>query len=72
MEQEWVEEIEREDYFDVRIHLGGAPPTQKEKHEVWLVDGRDWQVLDTYVLEEDEHGLTAVMTNLTEVRRRTS
>lgn len=39
VEQEWVEEIEREDIFEVEQDLGGAPKIHVEKHEVWLVRG---------------------------------
>ena len=67
IEQEWVEEIERDDYFDVKIHLGGAPPIPKEKYELWLVDGNGWNVLGRHELDEYEHALTLLMAPLTEV-----
>lgn len=67
MEQEWVEEIEREDYFEIKIQLGGAPPTPKEMYEIWLVDGNGWKVLNRHECEEYEHALTFTLTKLTEV-----
>ena len=38
LEQEWVEEIERDDCFVVNKDLGGIPKLKKEKHEIWLMD----------------------------------
>jgi len=68
VEQEWVEEIEREDIFDVDTELGSAPKIQVEKHEVWLVrGGEEWIVLDQYELDNFEHGMTLKVMNLTDI-----
>ena len=67
IEQEWVEEIERDDYFEVKIHLGGAPPIPKSTFEVWLVNGNGWQILDRYELENYNKALTLLIAPLTEV-----
>lgn len=57
MEQEWVEEIEREDCFEVDQDLGFAPTIPQRKYEVWLVDASSqFSVLDKYELNEFEHG----------------
>eukprot|EP00590_Aulacoseira_subarctica_P002424 CAMPEP_0172423000 /NCGR_PEP_ID=MMETSP1064-20121228/9083_1 /TAXON_ID=202472 /ORGANISM="Aulacoseira subarctica , Strain CCAP 1002/5" /LENGTH=1845 /DNA_ID=CAMNT_0013164115 /DNA_START=41 /DNA_END=5578 /DNA_ORIENTATION=+ len=67
IEQEWVEEIERDDYFEVKIHLGGAPPIPKSTFEVWLVNGNGWKILDRYELENYNKALTLLIAPLTEV-----
>jgi len=68
VEQEWVEEIEREDCFEVDRSLGGAPPISSRVYEVWLVDAaRGWEVISTFPLEEFEHGLSMDVIALTEV-----
>jgi cleavage and polyadenylation specificity factor subunit 1 len=67
IEQEWVEEIERDDYFEVKIHLGGAPPIPKSTYEVWLVNGNGWKVLDRYELGECDKALSLLAAPLTEV-----
>jgi len=36
MEQEWVEEIERDDCFEIEKRYGGAPPIPKSVYEVWV------------------------------------
>lgn len=67
IEQEWVEEIERDDYFDVKIHLGGAPPILKSTYEVWLVSGNGWRVLDRHELGDCDKALSLLVAPLTEV-----
>ncbi|KAL3941602.1 MAG: hypothetical protein SGBAC_004076 [Bacillariaceae sp.] len=67
MEQEWVEEIEREDCFKVDTNLGGAPPIASSTHALWLVDpSAGWVVVDSYELEENEHAMTMQVLNLSE------
>lgn len=67
LEKEWVEEIERDDCFDVDTNLGGASPIRKESYAVWIVDAaRSWAILDSFELEENEHGLTVNTMYLTE------
>ena len=67
MEQEWVEEIEREDCFEVDLSLGGAPPVEASAYAVWIVDAsNNWNVVDSYELGEFEHGLTMQIMKLTE------
>lgn len=36
VEQEWVEEIEREDCFEVEKKYGGAPPIPGRVYEIWV------------------------------------
>ncbi|KAL3923069.1 MAG: hypothetical protein SGILL_001862, partial [Bacillariaceae sp.] len=67
VEQEWVEEIERENCFKIDQDLGGAPPLSKSAFAVWIIDAANgWQVLDSYELEEDEIGMTMQVMTLTE------
>lgn len=68
MEQEWVEEIEREECFTIDTELGLAPPMPTRKYEVWLVDASSqWKVLDKYQLNESEHGTALKVMYLTDV-----
>lgn len=68
MEQEWVEEIEREDCFDVDSSLGGAPPIRNSAYSLWIVDAANsWNVVDSYELGEFEHGLVMNVMYLTEL-----
>ena len=68
MEQEWVEEIERENCFTIDSNLGLAPPIPTRKYELWLVDASSqWKVLDKYELEEFEHGTALKVMFLTDV-----
>ena len=68
IEQEWVEEIEREDCFKVDTDLGGAPPVPNRAYSLWVVDAANgWQVVDSYELGEQEHGMTMQVMQLTEV-----
>lgn len=68
IEQEWVEEIEREDCFKVETGLGGAPPIPKSAYSLWIVDAAGgWVVVDSYEFDEYEHGLTMQVMSLSEV-----
>jgi cleavage and polyadenylation specificity factor subunit 1 len=68
IEQEWVEEIEREECFEIDKRLGLAPPMKSRKFEVWLVDSAsNWAILDKYELEEEEHGTSLKVLYLTDV-----
>ena len=68
IEQEWVEEIEREDCFEVDLSLGGAPPIQYRAYALWVVDASNgWNVVDSYEFNEFEHGMTMEVMSLTEV-----
>ena len=68
IEQEWVEEIEREDCFEVDRNLGFAPSIPQRKYEVWLVDASSqFSVLDKYELNEFEHGTALKSLFLTNV-----
>ncbi len=68
IEQEWVEEIEREDCFEIDLQLGLAPPMKERKYEVWLVDASScWKVVDKYELGEFEHGTALSVLYLTDV-----
>lgn len=68
VEQEWVEEIERDDYFEIDPTLGKAPPLPKRVFEVWLVDAASgWNVIDSYQLKETEHGASMEVMSLSEV-----
>jgi len=67
MQSEWVEEIEREDCFGIDVTLGGAPCAPQPSYSIWIVDAsNNWDVVDTFELEENEHGLTMSMITLTE------
>mmetsp|Transcript_24583 Transcript_24583/g.37919 ORF Transcript_24583/g.37919 Transcript_24583/m.37919 type:complete len:532 (-) Transcript_24583:18-1613(-) len=74
-ESEWVEEIEREDCFDVKLEYGGVPPVYKPMHAVWLVDAGSsssslsslWNIVDSHALGEFEHGLTLEVMSLSAV-----
>jgi cleavage and polyadenylation specificity factor subunit 1 len=67
VEQEWVEEIEREDCFKIDRELGGAPPIPKSAYSLWIVDASNgWQVVDSYELDEFEHGITMQVMTLTD------
>lgn len=68
IEQEWVEEIEREDCFKVDTDLGGAPPISRSAYSLWIVDAASgWVVVDSYEFDEFEHGLTMQVMPLSEV-----
>ncbi len=71
LEQEWVEEIEREDCFKVEISIGGAPPNPSSAYSLWVVDAaRKWNVVDSFEFGEFEYGMTMRIMPLTEVGRR--
>jgi cleavage and polyadenylation specificity factor subunit 1 len=68
MEQEWVEEIEREECYEIDGTLGLAPPMAAHKFELWLVDASsEWAVLDKYELDDHEHGTALKVLYLTDV-----
>eukprot|EP00956_Cyclotella_meneghiniana_P000420 scaffold493_cov74-Cyclotella_meneghiniana.AAC.3 len=68
IEQEWVEEIEREECFEVDKRLGLAPSIPAHKFEVWLVDAAtEWAILDKYELDDLEHGTALKVLYLTDV-----
>lgn len=68
IEQEWVEEIERENCFKVETDFGGAPPIPKRVYSVWVVDASTgWNVVDSHELGEFEHATTMQVMTLTEV-----
>lgn len=70
IEQEWVEEIEREDCFEIDLGLGMAPPIPTRKYEVWLVDASsNWKVVDKHPLGDYEHGTALSVMYLTDVSR---
>lgn len=65
---EYVEEIEREDCFEVDKELGGAPPLPQHTYAVWIVDAaKNWAVVDSYELGEFDHGMTMKIMSLTDV-----
>ena len=68
IEQEWVEEIERDECFEVDKRLGHAPPMPTHKFEVWLVDASSgWAILDKYELDDLEYGTALKVLYLTDV-----
>jgi cleavage and polyadenylation specificity factor subunit 1 len=68
VEQEWVEEIERDDCFHIDMNVGGAPPIPKTSYALWIVDAsNDWSVIDSYELDEYEHGMAMKVMTLTDV-----
>lgn len=67
VEQEWVEEIERENCFKINRNFGGAPPVPSSAYSLWIVDvANGWQVVDSYELEEFEHGTSMDVMTLSE------
>lgn len=69
IEQEWVEEIERENCFKIDTSLGGAPPIKKAAYSLWIVDASSgWVVVDSHELEEYEHAMSMEVMHLSEVR----
>jgi len=67
VEQEWVEEIERENCFKIDKVLGGAPPIPKSAYSLWIVDvANGWQVVDSYELDEFEYGTAMQVMSLSE------
>merc|ERR1712238_42762 len=67
IEQEWVEEIERENVFEIDKVLGGAPPIPKSAYSLWIVDvANGWQVVDSYELDEFEYGTAMQVMSLSE------
>jgi len=49
------------------MDLGGAPPIKKEAYSLWIVDAaNNWMVVDSFELNEYEHGLTLRVMSLTE------
>lgn len=69
MDNEFVEEIGRENCFAVDQELGGAPPAPGEKYSLWIVNGADdFKVLDSFDLEENEFGLCLSIMELSEFK----
>lgn len=65
---EYVEEIEREDCFQIDKELGGAPPIPQHTYALWIVDAaKNWSVVDSHELGEFDHGMTMKVMSLTEV-----
>lgn len=67
VDQEWVEEIERDNCFEVEKRYGGAPSMPKSVFEVWLIDASTWNILDTYQLGENEYGMTMKYVTLSDI-----
>ena len=63
-----IDDNETEDVFDIDKSYGLAPPISKERHEVLLVDANGWKVLDRFLLNDYEQGLSLKTMALTEVR----
>ena len=65
---EYVEEIERENCFQIDKELGGAPPIPQHTYALWIVDAaKNWSVVDSHELGEFDHGMTMKVMSLTEV-----
>jgi len=67
VEQEWVEEIEREDCFEIDKRYGGAPTISSRVYEIWLIDASDWNICDTYQFEDFEHAIDMKLMTLSEL-----
>ena len=68
IEQEWVEEIEREECFTIDQRLGLAPPMPTRRFELWIVDASaQFKVMDKYQLDEFEHATAMKVMFLTDV-----
>jgi cleavage and polyadenylation specificity factor subunit 1 len=49
------------------MKLGGSPPIPNRSYSLWIVDAANgWNVVDSYELDEFEHGLTLNVMHLTE------
>lgn len=69
LQSEWVEEIERENCFEIDLSLGGAPPIRNSAYSLWIVDASNrWAVVDSYEFGDQEHGMTMQPMALTEFR----
>lgn len=67
IESEWVEEIDREDCIQINTELGGAPPIHQPAYSLWIVDASNsFRVVDSYQLEEYEHGIDLKVMSLTD------
>ena len=67
VEQEWVEEIERENCFEIDKNMGGAPPVPTSAYSLWIVDATNgWQVVDSYEMGDFEHGISMEVMTLTD------
>ena len=65
---EYVEEIERENCFQIDKALGGAPPLPQHTYALWIVDAsKKWSVVDSHELGEFDHGMTMKVMSLTDV-----
>jgi cleavage and polyadenylation specificity factor subunit 1 len=56
VEHEWVEQIDRDDCFDVEKRYGGAPPIPQSRYELWVrhffnINYTSF-LLDTYLILE--------------------
>jgi cleavage and polyadenylation specificity factor subunit 1 len=66
---EWVEEIERENCFDIDLDLGGAPPVRNSAYSLWLVDAaKGWTVVDSFELSEYEHGMALKVMSFSDMK----
>lgn len=69
VDEEWVEEIERENVFEIKKDIGGAPPLLQSIYSLWIVDAaNNWMVVDSYELGEHEHGIDLKFMHLTEFK----
>ena len=64
--QDWVEEYRRTDYLELNSYLGRCPNYTETKHEVWLVEGTTWLVLQKISMKDEEHATCVELVKLTE------
>jgi cleavage and polyadenylation specificity factor subunit 1 len=50
VEQEWVEEIEREECFEIEKRYGGAPPILTKTYEIWVRDMNCKEMVVTFII----------------------
>jgi len=64
--QDWVEKYTRTDYLQVNSDLGRCPNFTTTKHEIWLMEGTNWTVLQKISMEDEEHSTCVQLIKLTE------
>lgn len=67
IEHEWVEQIERDDCFEIEKRYGGAPSIPQSRYELWVIDSSNWEILDTFQFDEFEHGMTMKSLSLSDI-----
>lgn len=64
--QDWADTIQRTDYLEINMDLGRCPNQTETKHEIWLVEAKNWSVLNKFSMNKDEYCTTIKFLHLTE------